>query len=195
MYSAYLSPNWAESTCPIRHKCYLSAVRFFHISAGHGDPFGPGAFPRLQYVLRGVKRVPKPPARPRLPITPQILRGLKSQWSPLAADQDYVMLWAACCIGFWVSESWGVYIDSWARLRPVVGADGPRCFSRPACEPIDGSSTSEALCPKKVSCVVGPSVLCVATGTPKSLHVACASCRATAQVVSFGGPRNRKSSK
>ena len=44
--------------------------------------------------------MPKPPARPRLPITPQILRGLKSQWLPLAADQDYVMLWAACCVGF-----------------------------------------------------------------------------------------------
>ena len=44
--------------------------------------------------------MPKPPARPRLPIKPQILRGLKSQWSPLAADQDYVMLWAACCVGF-----------------------------------------------------------------------------------------------
>ena len=65
-----------------------------------GTHFGPEAFPRLQYVLRGVKRVPKPPARPRLPITPQILRGLKSQWTPLAADQDYVMLWAACCVGF-----------------------------------------------------------------------------------------------
>jgi len=52
-------------------KCYLSAVRYFHIMAGYGDPFCPGAFPLLQYVLRGIKRSPRQPIQQRLPITPQ----------------------------------------------------------------------------------------------------------------------------
>lgn len=59
-------------------KSYLSAVRYFHISAGYGDPFPPGAFPLLQYILRGIKRSPRPPSRPRLPITPSVLRSMKS---------------------------------------------------------------------------------------------------------------------
>ena len=68
--------------------------------AGHGDPFSPGDFPVLQYVLRGVRRVSRPPTQPRLPITPQILRHIKSQWAPQGGETDYVMLWAACCAGF-----------------------------------------------------------------------------------------------
>ena len=80
-------------------KCYLSAIRFLSISMGHGDPFVPGAMPVLQYVLRGVKRSPRLPVRTRLPITPSILQTLKNQWVPKATDTDYVMLWAACCVG------------------------------------------------------------------------------------------------
>ena len=70
------------------------------MSTGHGDPFTLGAFPVLQYVLRGVKRIPKPPARTRLPVTPSILRIIKAQWTPQSDDVDYLMLWAACCVGF-----------------------------------------------------------------------------------------------
>ena len=81
-------------------KCYISAVRFLSVSTGHGDPFTLGAFPVLQYVLRGVKRIPKPPARTRLPVTPSILRIIKAQWTPQSDDVDYLMLWAACCVGF-----------------------------------------------------------------------------------------------
>ena len=60
-------------------------------------PILPRSQPVLQYMLRGIKRSPWPPARTRLPIT---LRTLKSRWSPHAQDTDYVMLWAACCVGF-----------------------------------------------------------------------------------------------
>lgn len=81
-------------------KCYLSAVRHYSIMAGHGDPFSPGAFPVLQYVLRGVRRAPRPPKQPCLPITPQILRHIKSQWASHGAETDYVMLWATCCVFF-----------------------------------------------------------------------------------------------
>lgn len=68
--------------------------------ASHGDPFSPGAFPVLQYVLRGVRRAPRPPRQPRLPITPKILRHIKNQWASHGGETDYVMLWAACCVGF-----------------------------------------------------------------------------------------------
>ena len=83
-------------------KCYLSSIRFLSISTGRGDPFSPGALPLLQYVLRGVRRTPRLPrqSRNRLPITPSILRTVRSQWAPNASNVDYVMMWAACCVGF-----------------------------------------------------------------------------------------------
>ena len=83
-------------------RSYLSAIRHFHILAGQGDPLVGDPYPMLQYVLRGIKRSPTRTARQlRLPITPTILRTLKQQWQTMAArDQDYIMLWAACCMGF-----------------------------------------------------------------------------------------------
>ena len=48
-----------------------------------------------------MKQTPSGQARPaRLPIMPVILRGLKSVWQRRASDPDTVMLWAACCLGF-----------------------------------------------------------------------------------------------
>ena len=80
-------------------KCYLSAIRFFSITTGHGDTFIPGAMPVLQYVLRGVKWCPRPPSRTCLPLIPAILRAMKAQWIPHAQELDYITLWAACCVG------------------------------------------------------------------------------------------------
>ena len=90
----------SQGLVPQTIKAYLSAIRFFHIMAGHGDPFAPGALPRLQYVVRGIKRAPRSPSRPRLPLTPPLLQAIKTCWAPKAADADTVMLWAACCMGF-----------------------------------------------------------------------------------------------
>ena len=53
----------------------------------------------MQYVIRGIKRAPRPPSRSRLPITPSLLRSLKSVWASKPADADCIMLWAACCMG------------------------------------------------------------------------------------------------
>ena len=44
--------------------------------------------------------MPRPPARTRLPVTPAILRSIKSLWASRADEVDIVMLWAACCGGF-----------------------------------------------------------------------------------------------
>ena len=90
----------SQGLVPQTIKAYLSAVRYFHIMAGHGDPFAPGALPRIQHVVRGIKRAPRPPSRPRLPLTLPLLQAIKSRWASRSADLDRVMLWAACCMGF-----------------------------------------------------------------------------------------------
>ena len=81
-------------------KCYLSAFCHLQISRGQGDLFS-SRLPRLDYVLLGVKRLQGSlQTRPLLPITPEILRALHRDWSPRASQFDIVMLWAACCTGF-----------------------------------------------------------------------------------------------
>ena len=82
-------------------KSYLSAVRYLQISHGLHNPFGAGAFPHLEYVLKGIRRSPSAPgSRARLPITPAILRGFHALWSRDNNNPDNTMLWAACCLGF-----------------------------------------------------------------------------------------------
>ena len=97
LFVAYLA---SQGLVPQTIKAYLSAIRYFHIMAGHGDPFTPGGYLRLQYVVRGIKRAPRPPSRPWLPLTPSLLQDIKTCWAARAAEPDTVMLWAACCMGF-----------------------------------------------------------------------------------------------
>ena len=75
-----------------------AAIHYFHITAGHGGPFAPGALPHLQ--VRGIKRAPNTPLRPQLPLTPPLLQAIKTCWESRAAEHDTVMIWAACCMGF-----------------------------------------------------------------------------------------------
>ena len=89
----------------LRHKTikvYLAGIRFLHISEGRPDPFAVG-WPRLHYTLRGIKRCEAEKSsgkRERLPISPPLLRKLKSVWETTQPSQDSVMLWAACCLAF-----------------------------------------------------------------------------------------------
>ena len=82
-------------------KCYLSALRHAQIANGFPDPRIGLDHPRLECILRGIKRsqatsslVPK---RTRLPITPDILRLIHCHLPP---PPDSHMIWAACCLGF-----------------------------------------------------------------------------------------------
>jgi len=79
-------------------KVYLFGVRFLHISEGFADPFQK-AKNQLHYVIRGIKRCKAEEdggTRVRLPISPSLLRKIKN----CSNDQDFLMLWAACCLAF-----------------------------------------------------------------------------------------------
>ena len=80
-------------------KSYLAAVRYAQIALGLGDP-RVESMPRLEYVIRGVKKSATKKAVARLPITPHILRNLKSVWERMPCQQDALMLWAASCMCF-----------------------------------------------------------------------------------------------
>ena len=86
-------------------KVYLAGIRFNIIKQGLHNPFLGNTMERLEYVLRGIKweeaeRQPAPTRR-RLPITLDILIKLKAVWSTMEGEEaDMMMLWAACCLGF-----------------------------------------------------------------------------------------------
>ena len=81
-------------------RSYLSAVRHFYIMNNLPDP-SLSSFPRLEYVLKGLRRKSVLRPRPkRLPITPELLRRIHAVWSSRSLAQDKFMLWAAFCLGF-----------------------------------------------------------------------------------------------
>lgn len=84
-------------------KSYLSAIRYYQIMGGLGDPFN-AQMCRLEYVLKGIKaeqaRSPTSTCRTRLPITPDILTRLRLVWERDRSNHNNIMLWAAVCICF-----------------------------------------------------------------------------------------------
>ena len=77
-------------------KVYLSAVRSLHFDHGLSDPFVNCLC--VQHLLRGIKRVQGPVSPSRLPITLDHLRAIQRGLD--FSRRDHVMLWAACCLGF-----------------------------------------------------------------------------------------------
>jgi hypothetical protein len=76
-------------------KCYLSAIRYQHVSQGFADPHI-SDMARLEQVLRGIKIVRArrgEKSRTRLLITPAILQTLKKAWLTARPNYDSVMLW------------------------------------------------------------------------------------------------------
>lgn len=40
----------------LKHRMYLLGIRYFQIRKGRSDPFRGSSMPRLDYIMRGVKR-------------------------------------------------------------------------------------------------------------------------------------------
>ena len=135
----------AESGLKLRTiKVYLSAVRFLHIAEGASDPFLP-SLQRLHYILQGVKRLEAERGverRERLPISPDILRKLKAVWesSPTQPDGDRIMLWAACCLGFFG------FLRSGKMTVPSDGAYDPTCHLSREDIAVDNPSDPRVMC-------------------------------------------------
>lgn len=90
-------------------KVYLSTVRSVHIDNGFPDPLINCL--QLQRLLRGIKRVQGSAAPKRLPITVDILQVIKRSLD--LTTRDHIMLWAACCLGFFgFFTCWRVYDKS-----------------------------------------------------------------------------------
>ena len=81
-------------------RLYLSAIRFFQIASGKGNPHLE-ACDRLHDVVRGIARTqPRTGRATRLPVTVEVLRHLSQAWSSHPTHFEAVMLWAACTLGF-----------------------------------------------------------------------------------------------
>ena len=98
-----------QGLAPGTIKTYLAAVRHAQIMKGLPEPRQGSSLPRLRLLQSGVRRDRAqqglPPARSRLPITPNILLRIYTNWSGAlrAAEFDTVMIWSAmlmCFFGF-----------------------------------------------------------------------------------------------
>ena len=104
-------------------RTYLSGVRQIQIARGLPDPHI-DQMPRLRQVLKGIKihegRIGKSP-RPRLPITPSILRKLKKVWLSDAPSFNNTMLWAASVTTFFsFCRSGEVTVENESNYDPSV---------------------------------------------------------------------------
>ena len=120
-------------------KTYLSGVRQLQISLGFPEP-GFQAMPRLRQVLKGVQVVQGKEGRaprPRLPITPSVLRKLKAVWIRRGDTHDNILLWAVsvttfftfCRSGEIVIADEGTYDQNSHLSYRDVFVDNPKCPS------------------------------------------------------------------
>ena len=93
-----------QGLAPATVKTYLAAVRHAQVIRGFPDLRDGSSLPRLQLVQSGIRRERArqgPPPRTRLPITPPILRRIKSTLMAARPQaRDDTMLWAAATVCF-----------------------------------------------------------------------------------------------
>ena len=94
LFVAQLAQRLSHSTV----RSYLSAIRHMQITEGLGDPLNNAL--RLQLAMKGLKRKKPKSGDVRLPITPYILKAIKTSLNRDPYNHDNIMLWAACCLAF-----------------------------------------------------------------------------------------------
>ena len=99
-------------------KNYLAAVRHSHIALGLGDS-KMSVMVQLEYVIRGMKRQSQAQKRIRLPISLDILEGMRRIWLGYSNTRDAAILWAAASyLLHWVPtggrdcQSRGTYVQT-----------------------------------------------------------------------------------
>lgn len=83
-------------------KVYLSAVCHLHISVGFHNQFAKRLTPRLELVMKGIKKekAKETPACSRLPITVEAMGKIRDVVQVTHGDHNSTMLWAVCCLAF-----------------------------------------------------------------------------------------------
>ena len=83
-------------------KVYLSAVRHLHVTYGKHREFAVQLTPRLQQVIKGIKKVQSALREPktRQPITLGIMTKIQSVIARRSTSHFNIMIWAACCLAF-----------------------------------------------------------------------------------------------
>ena len=95
------------------------------VTLGLPEPRAFSSLPRLRLVQAGIQRTHREqasqPSRVRLPITPAILRAMRSTLEAQATDPDVIMIWAAallCFFGFFRSGE--ITIPNAAGFNPKI---------------------------------------------------------------------------
>ena len=127
-------------------KTYLAGVRQLQLASGFPDP-GLTGLPRLQQVLKGVrveqgKRGRAP--RPRLPITPNILRRMRVVWLEGTLSADSLMLWSVASLTFFSFCRLGE-LTGGGYLRPRLSFMLWGSISQPESRPIHHCYLPQAL--------------------------------------------------
>lgn len=100
-------------------RSYLSAIRHGHLSRGLPDPLVGKV--RLDLALKGLKRQRPVRKDKRMPITPSILEVIGQSLVKHASKYDRLLIWAACCIGFFAfMRSGEVTVPEGARFDPTM---------------------------------------------------------------------------
>lgn len=108
-----------------------------HISYGHGDPLKKSL--RLELALKGLRRNKPRSQDTRLPITPYILRVIKASLLTKPYDFNSIMLWAACCLGFFA------FLRSGEMTVPSAASFDPKWHLTPMDIAVDNQSAPSTI--------------------------------------------------
>lgn len=94
-------------------KLYLCGIRYYHLLQGIPNPFTlEDKLPRLQMLLKGIKRQQKPHRPSRKAITTEILQDMvKSLQQGIFTHYSDILMSTVCVVAFfWIPQMCGVHL-------------------------------------------------------------------------------------